>query len=160
MKLATWLTGKQKNLQLVPELRQGKLKGWEKNGFFFLPDTATIMESKFIPTTQRNSSETKKGTLFAPNSVSFLAPQMTYTFVPKDNDFSPAICYPTIKCRLLKGTNFYDLMMNFGEKLKSYPRRMNLRLVQEGRLGEWIGQSPPVDQRVSTSPNTIAKNGY
>ena len=70
-----------------------------------LPYTVTIMEGKFIPATHRNSSKTKKGTLFAPNSVSFLAPQMTYTFVPKVNDFFPCICAPTIKCRHLKGTN-------------------------------------------------------
>ena len=39
----------------------------------------------------RNSSKTKKGTIFEPNTASFLAPQKTYNLYQKVNDFYPCI---------------------------------------------------------------------
>ena len=70
-----------------------------------------------------------------PSSVETSVPRKMIVCA-KGNDFFPCIFWSNNKVPSFEGHNFLDLMMNFGEKLHSYPERMNLRLVQEGRLGE------------------------
>ena len=102
IKLEIRLTGKLKNLQLVPGLRQGKFKGWKKKegiGFFY---------QILLPSWKGNLSR-----------------QPTETAVkPKVNDFFP--CTLDFNKNVPpQGHKFCDLTLNFGEKLHSNPGRMN-----------------------------------
>ena len=57
--------------------------------YFYINLLYTAQENQ--PPTHRNSSKTKKGTIFEPNTASFLAPQKTYNLYQKVNDFYPCI---------------------------------------------------------------------